>query len=329
MTASRTRQHAATVLAALSLAATAGCADGDATEPAATTTAAGAATYPVTVERCGRTFTYDKAPERILLGWGPSVATLEALGGADRAFGYLSGSLAKPPSTSAGLTQVSPDFVAAREVVVAARPDLLLVNDENQVAGEQGGPSYDDLDAAGANVFVLGDYCQGKPAPTTMDAVYRDVRDLGAILGVPDRARTLEADLRRRVAAAGARRGDRPQLSAAVVQSYDGKLYVSSGSYYAAILTGAGLRNEFADLEQNFAEVSPEQVIARRPDVVFAGYEDAETEPKAVAAARTVLAGSPAVRTGQVHGLSSAAIQSGGVTIVDLIEQAATAAYGR
>lgn len=327
MTAFPNRRRAATVLAALSLAATAACADGNATEPAGTTAAA--AIYPVTVERCGRTFTYDKAPERILLGWGPSVATLDALGTADRAYGYLSGSLAKPPSTSAGLTQVSPDFVAAREVVVAARPDLLLVNDENQVAGEQGGPSYDDLDSAGANVFVLGDYCQGKPAPTTVDAVYRDVRDLGAILGVPDRARTLESDLRKRVAAAGSKRGERPQLSAAVVQSYDGKLYVSSGSYYAAILTGAGLRNEFADLKQNFAEVSPEQVIARRPDVVFVSYEDAETEPKALAAARTVLAGSPAVRTGQVYGLSSAAIQGGGVTIVDLIEQAADAAYGR
>jgi iron complex transport system substrate-binding protein len=316
----------AAALAVLTLAATA-CAGSDTATPTVAA-AAGSGSYPVTVERCGRSFTYDQAPERILLGWGPSVATLDALGASDRAFGYLSGSLAAPPA-SAGLTQVSPDFVSAREVVLASRPDLVLANDENQVAGDQGGPSYDDLDAAGANVFVLGDYCQGTPAPTTVDAVYRDVRDLGAVLGVPGRASTLEADLRRRVAAAGAERGHRPQLTAAVVQSYDGKLYASSGSYYAAILTAAGLTNEFADLKENFAEISPEQVLARRPDVVLAVYEDAETEPTAIAAARTALAGSPAARSGRVYALSSAAIQSGGVTIVDLIEQTATAVYRR
>lgn len=303
-------------------------AEGAATTPtmSATPSAVPVASYPMTVKSCGRDLTVSQAPERVLLGFPTSIRTLAALGMAERALGYVTGSAAKPPTEFASLREVSPDYQPAREVVISARPDLFLANDENQVAGDNG-VTVADLDGIGAGLYVLGDYCAAGSKTATVGTILDDVRTLGAVFGVPARAAELAADLQRRTDAAAALRGDRPALRAAFVQVYDGKMYALSGSYYAAILAGAGLANEFSDVSDAFVEISAEQVLIRRPDVLFVAYDGADPTA-ALADARGRLAASPAVKNDQVIAMSSAEISGGGVNIIDLIEAAARGAYG-
>ncbi|GAA0242236.1 ABC transporter substrate-binding protein [Cryptosporangium japonicum] len=305
----------AVVVAGALIVAAAGCGgtDGAAADVSRST----GADYPVTVESCGRTETFTAAPRRVVLGWATSIRTLDALGVADRVTGYVSASNATLPDGFTA-TAVSPDFQPAREAVLAARPDLFLANDENQISGQQGTATPDDL----GHTYVLGGYCLDAPAPGTVDAVYADVEALGRIFGVEPTATELVARLERRVAAARAQRGSAAPAEVAMIQLYDGKVYALSGSYYNAILEGAGLTNVFGGLTENFAEISAEKVLTVKPDALFVAYDDAEGGDEAVAAAREKFG------VAEVFGISNREISGGGVNVVTLIEQVATQAYG-
>lgn len=296
--------------------------------PAAPATRSAEAGFPVSVTRCGHESTFTAPPQRVVLGWATTVRTLEALGVADRVTGYVSGANAAMPAGSPAL-EVSPDFKPAKEALLSARPDLFLANDENQVSGTEGTAGWADLEAAGGHGFVLGGYCLDAPAPATLDAVYADVRDLGAVFGVRDRADEVVADLTQRVSAAAARRGTAAPARVALVQVYDGKVYALSGSYYNAILAGAGADNVFGSLGQNFAEISAEQVLTARPDAILAAYDEPDGADAAVAQARSAFAATPAVAAGKVFGISNVDISGGGVNIVDLVEQVAGDVYRR
>lgn len=323
------------------LAALAGCADTEDKASAARTepqpsvspgaesssSAPSAASFPVTVRSCGRDVTIERAPERALLGFPTSITTLDALGVGGSAIGYVTGSAGRPSAPYTDLAEVSPDYQPGREVVLAARPDLFVSNDENQLGGENG-ISRDDLEEADTDVYVLGGYCVSEAAPASVDAVIEDVLALGKVFGVGPRAEELSDSLRNRVREAAALRGDQPIATAAFVQVYDGKLYALSGSYYAAILAGAGVANEFDDLKENFAEISAEQVLIRHPDLIFVAYEGTDST-EALADARELLAETPAVDDGRVYALSSLQISGGGVNIIEMIEQAARDAYAR
>jgi len=307
--------------------AVAGCGGGDDTAASASASRPAGTGYPVTVESCTRSETFTAAPQRVVLGWATSIRTLDALGVADRVTGYVSGSNVKLPDGFTA-TEVSPDFQPAKEAVLAARPDLFLANDENQISGQQGTATPDDLAAQNGHTYVLGNYCLDAPAPGTVDAVYADVQQLGKIFGVEEKATDLVADLKTRVAEAQKQRGSAAPAKVAMIQVYDGKVYALSGSYYNAILAGAGLTNAFGDLKENFAEISAEKVLTVKPDALFIAHDDPEGGKDALAAARKEFAASPAVTTGKIFGISNLEISGGGVNIITLIEQTAKQAYG-
>lgn len=301
------------------------CADSD-PEPAS---AAGDG-YPATVTSCGTDYTYDAAPQRVLLGAPGVIATLDALGVADSAVGYTNGSyefdgLDEYP----GLTQNTDDYAPSREFLIGTAPDLFLSNDQGQLGG-QGSATEDDLVTAGGNLYVLGEYCLNNPAPTKIDAVYSDVENLGTIYGVSDTAREVVDGLRDRVAAARALNTDATPLSAAVVQSFDGKLYALSGSYYSAVVESLGMSNEFADIDGNFAEITPEAALIANPDVVLVQYSGSDADASsAVADITTLLANSPAAQTGKIYPQNEGDFQAAGVRIVDAIEDTAANVFAQ
>jgi iron complex transport system substrate-binding protein len=290
--------------------------------PGATDAGAQGASYPVTIESCGTDYTFEKPPENVLIGWPESIETLMALGVEDTVIGYLSGSLSSLPDGAPDVPEVSPDFAPSREAVAAAGADLLVLNDLTAIAGDSGGVSLDDVRAAGTNVFVLGDYCGfDSPAPTTIDVVLQDIRDLGAIFGVPERAEQLVAETEDRLAAAANGNG----LSTAFVQVYDGTLYALSGTSYAAVLDAVGLTNSFADLDGNFSEISAEEVLTLTPDVIIVVYDQASTDADAaITEISELLAASPAVTEGQIIPVTNSAISASGITLIDIVDDVAT-----
>lgn len=286
--------------------------------------------YPVTVTSCGKDYTYDSAPQRVLLGAPGVVATLDALGVADSAVGYANSSFEFDDiDRFPGLTTTTEDYAPSREFLLGAAPDLFLSNDEGQLAG-QGSASVDDLKSTGGQLYVLGEYCLDHPAPTTIDAVYTDVKNLGSIYGRPTEAAAVVESLRERVAAARASNTESAPLSAAVVQSFDGKLYALTGSYYSAVVESLGMTNEFDDIDGNFAEITPEAALKAEPDVVLVQYSGSETDgAAAVSGIEALLANSPAVQNSRVYPQNAADFEAAGVRIVDAIEKTADNVFGR
>lgn len=306
------------------LLATAGCA-GAAQADAAPTGSSGPA-YPVTVSSCGADYTYQQAPERVLLGAPGIIDTLDALGVGDRAIGYTlsdldTGEAAAHPK----LTQNSADWTPSKEYLAGAAPDLFIANDEQQFTGT-GAATVDDLRTLGSGLYVLGSYCVGASATPSIDAVYDDITALGTVFGVPEKADELTAQLRDRVAAAAALRGDRT-LSAASVSVVDGTVFALTGAGYQAVLDALGITNVFANAGANYTQISRENVITANPDIIFVDYSGPAQEADALSAAKTLFAGSAAVADGRVFGQNENSFQAGGVRIVDVIEQSAKDAF--
>ncbi|MFT3968706.1 MAG: ABC transporter substrate-binding protein [Micropruina sp.] len=311
------------VAAAVSLAAVA-C-----SSPVAQVTASGtptsaapvAGSFPVTVASCDRDFSYAKAPTRVVLGYPGTLETLTALGVQNSVHGYVLGSQGTLPAGSPdGIVEVSPDYTPSRESMLGAQPDLFLGNDEGQVMGE-GKVSYDDLAGIGSAVYIMGGYCAKTPAGRTLATIEDDVTNLGRIFGVEERAKELNREIETRVARAKASLAGK-QLRIAYVQSYNGKLYANSGYPAATIIEALGQVNEFADMKQSWAEISREDALRRKPDVLIVTVSDGKPEA-AVAEIRKTLAGTRAVEAGHVLTVNGSDFEAGGVSVIRQLEDVA------
>lgn len=321
MTALRTRLSGAAVLLAAG-ALLAGCST---SAPAASPSPSGdaaAAGYPVTVASCGQDFTYDQAPSRVVLGNYRTLKTLDALGVDDAVTGVVLGpddNGKAPASLPAGVEVVSPDTIPAREPVIAAEPDLFLSFNEAQLVG-QGTLSYDDLAGIGANAHIMGGYCATPTGNQSIETVYADVTNLGAIFDVPEQAAELNDQLRDRVAAAKASLGG-STATVAFLKVVGGKVYAIGGYPASAFLEALGLQNQFADLPTPFAELNTEQALAMTPDIVFVNYVG--DEQAAIADLAAALPDLTAVKEGRVYGANEDLAQGSGVGTIDALEQIA------
>lgn len=324
MTPLRTRFTAPAVLLAAGL-ALAGCSTSTPAESPSPSGDAAAAGYPVTVASCGQDFTYDEAPSRVVLGNYRTLKTLDALGVADSVSGYLLGpddGGVAPTDLPASLELVSPDAIPAREPVIAAEPDLFLSFNEAQLVG-QGTLSYDDLAGLGANAYVMGGYCATPSGDQSIETVYTDIDNLGAIFDVPEQAAELNDELRDRVAAAKDSLGD-STATVAFLKVVGGKVYAIGGYPASAFLDALGLQNEFADLPTPFAELNTEQALAMTPDIVFVNYVG--DEQAAIADLAAALPDLTAVKEDRVYGANEDLAQGSGVGVIDALEQIAASA---
>lgn len=324
MTAPRTRTRArllavsaATLTAGIALAGCSGT-----TSPSASTPSDSSGGYPVSVSSCGRDYRYDKAPTRVVVGNENSLQTLDALDVQDAVYGYVlspDDAGKAPADIPKNLVQVSATTIPAREPVIAAKPDLFLSFSEQQLT-TQGSLSYDDLTGVGSNAYVMGAYCAQNPDNSSIDTVYNDVTNLGKIFGVPGKATEVNAKLTDRVAAAK-KSLNGSNATVADLKVAGGKVYAVGGYPISAITRALGLKNQFADLATPFAELSTEQALSMKPDVVFVNYVG--DEKAAIAELAQALPDLQAVKDGRVYGLDESGAQGGGVGVISSLEQVA------
>lgn len=244
------------------------------------------AAAPVQIDNCGTTVTVEAPPERIVLVNNDPIANLEALGAIDRVVAVTSelqeglyddatydalGSL-ELLSTETTATGGS---IVSQEALLGAEPDLVIAP-ENAVDRAA-------LERAGIPVYVPTAYCND-PGPelseiATFDRVWDEVRDLGAILGDPERAEEVVAEGEAALATDPA-----PDAGTAVA------LYVSSGgsvlspyggpSMVTPVFEAAGLSNVYADADERVFDANVEDVLSRDPGTVvllYSGPDPQET----------------------------------------------------
>ncbi|GAA4548312.1 ABC transporter substrate-binding protein [Amycolatopsis samaneae] len=313
------RRYLLTALAALVLVT--GC--GARVRPEAAAPAAG---YPVTVKNCGQNVTYTKAPSRIVAYDSGILETLFALGLRDRIAGYvmphgqnkdIDGSPWRADFERANRLGVD---TISKEVVLQAGADFVYAG-WNYGFGEDAGLTPQHLTELGVPSYVLSESCRngiGDRARGTMpalEALYTDLRNLGKIFGVSDRAERLVAEYQGAVRDAEASvRKDRPRPKVFLYDSGTDKPF--TGGRFAAsheVITRGGGDDIMGDLQDSWTTVTWEAVVRANPDVIVINDYDPPTaaQKQAFLESYPPLAQVPAIKNKRFLALPYAALVEG------------------
>ncbi len=253
---------------------------------------AGGGHYPVTVENCGQKKSYDKAPERVVTNDVGITEIMFALGLEGHMAGYVmpddKGDLTSVPwKDGYEKTKWLSKKTINKELVLDARADLVFAG-WNYGFNEGEGFSPAELEKVGVDSYLLSESCRngrgkarGVMAP--LEALYTDLRNLGKIFDIEDRAEALITDFEKQVAAAQAKAlkgSDRPR----VFLYDDGRDKPLTSGLYAGphdIITRAGGDHVMKDLKDSWATVGWETVVERDPEVIVINdYGDTTADQK-------------------------------------------------
>ncbi|MFK7868611.1 MAG: ABC transporter substrate-binding protein [Roseobacter sp.] len=247
-----------------------------------------AAMAQTTIQSCDRTVTFDAPPQAAISNDVNLTEMMLVLGLADQMVGYtgISGWKTLDEEMTAGV-EALPELSAkypTKEVLIGADADFFFAgwNYGMRVGGEV---TPETLEPFGIQVYELTESCIhiGEKDAASMEDMYADIRNLGAIFGVSDRAETLidgyQAELAAFLEA-------QPTLEAAPrVFVYDsGEDVPFTAGRYAmpnAFIEAAGGTNIMNDFEKSWATVGWEAVVERNPEViVIVNYGEVKADQK-------------------------------------------------
>lgn len=250
---------AVAVVASLALA---GCASG-APHPASPA----ASVAPVTVDNCGTSVTFAKAPERVVTIKSTSTEMLLALGLGDRIVGtaFQDGPLPSNLSKNAPAPASLSDQFPSEEVVLEKQPDMIYSGWESAFASDATG-ARDELASLGIASYVSPSACRSaeQPAKLTFDNVFGDITQVASIFRV-DPTPLLDAQKK----ALGAVRPVGRDRTAFWYSSGTDTPYAGAGiGAPELVLETVGLKNIAADVDATWAPLSWEAVVAADPDFI-------------------------------------------------------------
>ncbi|WP_406154742.1 ABC transporter substrate-binding protein [Streptomyces sp. NBC_01023] len=285
---------AVTALAAALCLLTAACGSSSDDKASDTTTEATASKtgYPVTLDNCGQKETFKKAPSRVVVMNGASVAevsTLLALGLGDKivanqqtyGMSEVAGRAAAIKKLPTGGVKLNDAYDIPREAMFGLRPDLVLSTTSYGFDEKNGFATRDQLKDVGANSYVSPQGCDQDTSKMTIADSYQLLRDMGKVFNVSDRADKLIAASEKNIAAVtDTVKGEtRPKVmvlfSNMSMGGNDFSSVVAKG-IYNDILTKAGGANAFENASRtSFADLSKEKVAATDVDaLVVIAYND-------------------------------------------------------
>jgi iron complex transport system substrate-binding protein len=246
-------------------------------------------TRTVTVPRCGEEVEYT-TPERAVVYEGGSADKMFALGLTDHVHGYVMPPANPPVEESPWAAEYAKveflgDDLLNKELVVEAKADFVVAGWRSGFSDERG-ITPEILDGLGIQSFMHTESCFNYPnhpeKQPPFEALYTDLERLGRIFGVEDRANTVVTELKERVEKVKAQA---PQGDPVPVFLYDSGTDqpFTAGNQVPPneIISFAGGRNIFADLEQRWTQVGWESVVQAQPEVVvILDYGDQPAQEK-------------------------------------------------
>lgn len=230
--------------------------------------------FPVTIENCGRTLTFDAPPERVVALYPLTAEFLLRLGLQERIVGaaFTRTDAVAPDLRTAfnALPVLTTAAAPNRELLLSAQPDFVIDNFPSLFYVESRGlATIEQLASSGAQAYTLTARCSGNEANGKIDDLYTDVENMGKIFGVPDRAAQLVEQMRGRVAAVQAKIVDQSAPRVMIYDSGIGPINVFGPGAISSVMEQAGGTNVFADVDggREFLQLSAEEVATRDPEV--------------------------------------------------------------
>lgn len=258
--------------------------------------------FPVTVTNCGRTLTFNAPPQRVAI-LSPIIARdLIALGLADRIVGQSGTDYFAPPPETTQVPVLSANNATSTEVLLGARPDLVISDLAYRLDPNQGGASLSKLQRAGVKAYVATAGCSPTSIGGAVTDEFTDVENLGKIFGVEPQARALVTRLKGELADVEGRVAGQPKVTVFEGTLYGDKFYPVAGIGLDA-LGRAGGSSIFPQVENANASVSKEEITARNPQAIIAqiSYPGSFDRQKEIAALRSTFPTTAAVRDNRLY----------------------------
>ncbi|WLG91055.1 ABC transporter substrate-binding protein [Pseudomonas cucumis] len=242
--------------------------------------------YPLTVQSCNRAVTFKQAPKHAVSHDINMTQMMLALGLKPRMVGYsgVSGWKSVTPQMQTildGLPELAAKYPSV-ETLLNANVDFFFAGwDYGMRVG--GDLTPQTLQPLGINVYELTESCAFvmKRPPASLEDTYNDLRNLGKIFDVQDRANAVITRMQAQVAEV---RKDLPTDKPRVFLYDSGEdRAMTSGrlGMPQALIDAAGGRNILDDVEASWTRVNWENVVERNPQViVIVDYGEVTAEQK-------------------------------------------------
>ncbi|CAM5296751.1 lipoprotein [Streptomyces purpurascens] len=251
----------------------------------------------MTLDNCGVPEKFTKAPGRVVVMNGASVAevsTLLALGLGDKIVAnQQSYGMSEVPGRAQAIkalpngdVKLNDAYDIPREAMIGLRPDLVLSTTSYGFDEKNGFATREQLEQIGANTYVSPQGCDQDTSRMTIADSYTLLRDMGRIFHAGDRAEKLIAASEKSIADVAAKvKGEKkPKVmvlfSNMAMGGNDFSSVVAKG-IYNDILAKAGGSNAFENASKtSFADLSKEKVAATDVDaLVVIGYNTPTRRP--------------------------------------------------
>jgi iron complex transport system substrate-binding protein len=247
-------------------------------------------------------------PRRIVCLTEETVETLYRMGEEARIVG-VTGYAVRPARVRREKPRVGGFISADTGKILALEPDLVLAFSDLQAG------IVTDLVKAGIAVHAFNQ--------RGVAGIFAMIETLGALIGEPEKGRTLSTSLRDRLARTAARTARLPIRPRVYFEEWDEPMIAGIG-WVSELIEIAGGSDVFARLAKEAAAkdriVSADAVIAARPDIIIGSWCGKKFRPERVAA-RPGFALLPAVADGFVREIKSTLIlQPGPAALTDGLE---------
>ncbi len=230
--------------------------------------AAAATVYPLTVDNCGVSVTFSKAPERVVTIKSTATELLLSLGLGERivGVGFQDGPLPDDLAAAGASLKVLADKLPAQEVVLSTEPDFIYGGWESNFSADGAG-ERSTLAQLGVATYVAPAACRTiKPPKLTFDGVFGEIAEIGTIFDSEARATAL---IEAQKASLASVKPDPRGLTAVWYSSGTKAPYVGAGSNAPSMIMEAlGLKNVFGDVDDGWISASWEAVVDANPDVI-------------------------------------------------------------
>ena len=279
-------------------------------------TAAVAATFVLAACGSGNSTPDTTVPEvsvRIVSLSPTATEMLYAIGAGDQVVAVDSYSTF-PAETASKVTKLSA-FEPNAEAILGYTPDVVLISNDTNKISEQliaGNPKLQVWTGAAA---------------ATLDDVYKQITELGALTGHDKDAETLIESMKTRIAKA-TENISAPMSPKSYFYELDNTLYsVTSNTFVGALLKPFGFTNIADGVEagNDYPQLNAEVIAKANPSVIFLADTKCCGTNAAEVAKRPGWAGIDAVKNGQIVELDDDVASRWGPRVVDLVEQFAAA----